>query len=225
MTPPTLTILTVTKAEHFAIPFLNDMAQLSRELMAHFVIGLDGDRDLPVHLRKSVGQVVRVQSNGYLESVLETVVKAAPESMILRLDDDERVTNGLFEWLLRREYRRADHWKFPRVHLWGDEDTALVTPHLWPDWQTRLSSKAKSVGRNVIHAGSPFGGGEECPFAIEHHKFLVKDHEERRRIAGVYDRFNPGYGTGPGLLPFSLPELAYGDKLVHLLKPRREVAA
>lgn len=160
--------------------------------------------------------VHRVESKGYIESVLDDVLQYVPEGWVLRLDDDEQVSGGLFQWLEMSCYRASDHWKFPRAHLWGSPEYFLCTPPLWPDWQTRLSIKAKSGGRRTVHAGSPFGGGTECPFPIEHHKFLVKDRSERERIAGVYDRFAAGYGTGAGMLPFSLPELVFDDPGAHL---------
>ena len=223
-----LAILTVTRGGWDADPFLRDLESAARCLGARLVVAHDGDWKLPTPVRlaehRDEATIISVKSKGYIESVLDEAVEACPEGYILRLDDDERIGAGMFKWLVAGGYRSADHWKFPRAHLWGSEGHFLFTPPLWPDWQTRLSIKAKSGHRRTVHAGSPYGGGEECPHYIEHHKFLVKDRAERERIAGVYDRFTPGYGTGAGMLPFSLPELAFPD-LGSRLRNLEEAAA
>jgi hypothetical protein len=83
-----------------------------------------------------------------------------------------------------------------------------MTPVLFPDHQTRLSSREKSGGRYGVHAGSPFGGGTIAPVAIMHHKFIVRSLKARLQIARTYDKFSPGYGTGQ-MIPFQAPEIAY----------------
>jgi hypothetical protein len=118
----------------------------------------------------------------------------------------------MLAWLHDRKYVYADHWQFPRLALWSDEEHFLLTPQLWPDHQTRLSVKAKAGGRPGIHDGSPFGGGIHAHVAIEHHKFLVKSTEERAAIAARYDGIRQGTGTS-GMLAFNLPEHAYGTSL------------
>lgn len=213
-----LTLVCVTKAEQFSWPFLIDLQHVAHETEAGLVIGADGaqammtlERMLPVGPCHDV-TLVPVQSKGYLESVLDDVLKPVPDGYVLRLDDDERCSPAMREWLRLRHYRASEHWKFPRVHLYprpGDGALGvMMTPHLFPDVQTRLSIKAKAGGRTRIHAGSPFGGGDLATVCIEHHKFLVKDYAERKRIAETYDNYQQGYGTG-AFLPFSLPEDAY----------------
>jgi hypothetical protein len=128
---------------------------------------------------------------------------------VLRLDDDERCSPAMVEWLMRGDYQLGTHWKFARVALFGSEWSAIDSPHLWPDHQTRLSVRAWADGRNAIHCGSPYGGGDLAPAAIEHHKFLVKNTEERLALAQHYDRVG-GSGTGWNY-PFNVPELAYAE--------------
>ena len=207
-----LSILCVTKALPHAVPFLRSMALLGQSLIAEVVFAADGEKalrvvsDLP-----TVPQVLLVHSRGFIESVLDEAVKACSGDYIFRLDDDETASRALVEWLTSEEYTESDHWKFPRMHLWPDANSMIVSQHLFPDYQTRLSIKAKSGGRSTVHAGSPFGGGSIAPVAILHHKFLVRSYEERKKTAEIYDREYPGYGTG-GMLPFNLPEDFY-DKV------------
>jgi hypothetical protein len=86
----------------------------------------------------------------------------------------------------------------------------LKTPQLWPDAQTRLSIRAKAGGRDVIHSGSPHGGGEMAPVLIEHHVFLVRSREEREAKVARYDAIAQGAGTS--FLPFIVPERAYAGQ-------------
>jgi hypothetical protein len=198
-----LSVLCVTKAEPFAWSFLRDHEQLARYLGAEFVLASDGYRDLARMF--PLARVLLVESKGYIESVLDQAVHVCSGDFILRLDDDESCSGSLVQWLSDKAYLHADHWKFPRMHLWPDEQHYITNMPLWPDHQTRLSVRAKSGGRHTIHAGSPFGGGEECPYPIRHHKFIVKTPAQRRAIAARYDAVGPGLGTG-AMLPFNVPE-------------------
>ena len=205
-----LSVLCVTKLEPHAARFLYIMQDLASALDAQFVVAVDGDVG---EQRPACDVLVPVKSAGFLESVLEIGINACSGDYVLRLDDDEMASQAMFDWLVQRAYEAEDHWKFSRVHLWGDDESVLMTPHLFPDHQTRLSIKAKSGGRHSVHAGSPFGGGVEAPVYLEHHKFLVRSCEDRLRIAKTYDQQAPGYGTGM-MKPFSLPEWAYGTALL-----------
>lgn len=172
-----LSILCVTRAEAYALPFLEDMAELANDLDARFYIAADGDQAL-ARLDGINATTFVVRSHGYLESVLDDAVAKCEDGYILRLDDDERVSDGMYGWLLERSYEQHDHWAFPRANLWPDENQRLDGnvngAVLWPDLQTRLSVKAKSGGRTRIHQGSPHGRGEVAPVVIEHHKLLVR---------------------------------------------------
>jgi hypothetical protein len=160
--------------------------------------------------------IVPIASKGYLESVHDEALRACRGKYVLRLDDDERISPAMRHWLFKRTYRLAPHWKFPRVHFWGDAQTVLLTPQLYPDWQTRLSHRNFAGGRTIIHCGSPFGGGEDAQVQIEHHKFLVRSFEDRLRIAEAYDAVMPGAGTG-GMSAFSLPERFYAGEDVRFV--------
>lgn len=204
-----LSILCVTVAADWARPFLEKHRDLAQGLSAEIVIAAHGDAaaDRIRAWRLPLAATVR-GSVPMLESVLDDALTHCHRRYVLRLDDDERCSPAMVRWLAMNEYAAADHWKFPRVHLWPDTETALMTAQLFPDHQTRLSVRSKAGGRRSLHAPSPHGGGSLAPVAIQHHKFLVRSREERRRTAQRYDSIQPGYGTG-GMLAFSLPEDVY----------------
>ena len=200
-----LTILTVTRAEPYAWALLERMAALSLQLSADLTICADGPEAMDALVASRIGErayhsncIIRVQSKGYIESVLDQAVSACGDGYILRLDDDESCSPKMVEWLKAAMYLEHDHWQFPRVHLIQDEQHYLDDIQLFPDFQTRLSSKLKSGGRHHLHAASPFGGGTIAPVAIAHHKFLVKTYEQRQVISQKWH-------TG-GMTAFSLPE-------------------
>jgi len=214
-----LSILCVTKGESYARPFIQDMLRLAYSIGAEVVLAADGPTAM-CNLRawNTSARLVRVDSKGYIESVLDEAVDACRGVYILRLDDDERCSPAMEKWLDEVQYTQDVHWKFPRAHFWKDLRTCIINPPLWPDHQTRLSVKEMSGGRRTVHAGSPFGGGRLAPVVLEHHKFLIKSYEERLAIAKVYDSVHPGYGTG-GMRPFSLPEDVYRQEELHLVTP------
>jgi hypothetical protein len=206
-----LTILTVTKVEPFSPNFLLAMQDLARTLGCEFVIAADGQvAEFKANALCHYSRIVRVDSVGFLESVHDDAIKAIKTPYVLRLDDDEKASPAMIDWLSDRAYRAADHWKFARANLWTPT-TYIRSGQLWPDHQTRLSIKAKAQGRNAIHAGSPFGGGRIAPVAIEHYKFIVKSYTDRLKIAQSYDKIMNGSGTG-GMKAFNLPEDVY-DKI------------
>lgn len=210
-----VTITCITKAEPFAERFLREMVDLARLVRGNTVLVADGHAAQTQIRKWGLPLAGVVQSKGYIESVLDQAISLCREGYILRLDDDEACSSSMCAWLESREFLASGHWKFPRLHLWRNDQTAIINAPLWPDHQTRLSLKAYSGGRTTVHAGSPHGGGTPAPVAIEHHKFLVKSPEERLEIAKRYDMFREGYGTG-GMLPFQLPERVWQDHEMEL---------
>jgi hypothetical protein len=202
-----LTILCVTKAEDYTIPFLEHFMDTAEALDCEYVFAIDDPDASRVKnaLRALDGMWIPVNSKGFIESVLDEAVSSCKTPYIFRIDDDEKFSPSLIEWLKAGSYRSADHWKFPRVHLWGDTEHFINAAPLYPDHQTRLSTKEKSGGRHTVHAGSPFGGGNVCPYPIEHHKFVVKSRVERLAIAERYEGIQQGSGFS-WMTPFNDPE-------------------
>lgn len=189
---------------------------MAAKINAELIFFVDAELDRLTWLKRQPciqAEWHQIKSKGYLESVHDDCLKHVSSDYVLRLDDDERCSPAMIRWLAAKDYLKSDHWKFPRIHFWRNVRSVLLTPHLYPDFQTRLSVRAKASGRRTVHAGSPFGGGTEAPVAIEHYKFIVKTYEERRQIALGYDAFHPGFGTG-SMLPFSLPEDAYDTAML-----------
>lgn len=224
-----LTILSITRGDAHAVPFLRELAGLGVRLRCDVVLAVDGAKAmerLAADRRLNPCALKLVSSSGYVESVLDQALTFCSGDYVLRVDDDESVSPALEAWFAEGGFEAADNWKFPRLHLWDAERVpgvrasrgVLMTPHLFPDYQTRLSVRAKAGGRRGVHAGSPHGGGEIAPAALRHHKFVVKSRAERERIARTYDDYCEGYGTG-NMLPFSLPEIAYAGEEVRIAAP------
>lgn len=194
-----LTILCVTQALPYAMPFLQHMDELAALLSAQFVVGADGEPAVDTLIKSGLdARYVALKSKGYVESVLDTALTQCEGRYVLRLDDDERCSPHMVEWLRRGLFLNDTHWKFPRMHLWPDTQHYIAEGQLWPDHQTRLSLRIKAGGRTTIHAGSPFGGGTNAGVALEHHKFLVRSRAEREETARRWH--------GTGMTAFSLPE-------------------
>jgi hypothetical protein len=199
-----LTILCITKAEPHAGPFLDDMAEAADTLQASLVIAADGQDAYDRLIDYDYDYLMRVDSQGYLESVHDEALASCPEGYVLRLDDDERISPKMLAWLKGGFYRSEPIWKFARAHFFGTEGLIVTNPPLWPDVQTRLGKKQYMGGRTAIHCGNPSGGGVEAPVYLEHFKFLIKTLADREAIVERYDRVSPGCGTS--FAAFSVPE-------------------
>lgn len=187
-----------------------------------------------IDIWQGLSRLFKTETKGYIESVLDSCINLTTGRYVLRIDDDESIPPPLIEWLRVGAYKESDHWKFNRAHLingtrclqcqgsginprsmtWncctvcggsGELLPGIVTsPPLWPDHQTRLSTRDKSLGRTHIHCGSPHGGGVLAPYPIIHHKFVIKSRQEREEILKRYDEIQPG--AGGGFWQFSVPE-------------------
>lgn len=229
---PKISILAVTRGEAHTPRFLHHFLTLASALDGEMVLGCDGPRASEImntvvslvspSVRPAKVHTIDVRPNQpIIEAVLHQVVAACTAPYVLRLDDDETLNPSAIEWLVSGAYERRDVWKFNRAHLWGDEGTYLEAPQLWPDHQTRLSTREKAGGRHWIHAGSPFGGGDLAPeaCAILHHKFLVRTREAREDIGRRYDGVQHGAGIAGGMRAFQLPEDVFGDRLELMCRP------
>jgi len=141
--------------------------------------------------------------------VSDTAVNSCTGDYLLRLDDDEVVSDALEDWLYVRGYESGELYSFPRVYMIRDKQHVLMNEGMYPDLQTRLGKREKMLGINHIHAGNPNGPGQVIPFAIEHHKLLVKSYEQRKAIADRYEAIRPGAGSLPEYARYNLPEMFY----------------
>lgn len=196
-----LSIVIVTKGEDCIKPYLEEARTLAELLNAELVLGADACEH---GLGDYASKVVPVKCGGYIERALDVVIERASGKWVFRLDDDETASPALVEWLKDGSYRSYDVWSFPRANLWNGK--AITTSPLWPDLQTRMTTRDKAGGRTQIHQGSPFGAGHIAPVAILHHKFEVRSFEDRLKIAATYESVKPGCGFGPTFQPFNLPE-------------------
>ena len=203
-----ISILCITKAEPHVDAFVNHYRKIANAIDAELVVALDCEHAPVWSTIADISPMVK--SDGYLESVLDIAVSHCSGDYVFRMDDDESFSQSLIRWLIEKQYARADHWAFPRAHLWQDGTHYITNAPLWPDVQTRLSLKEMSGNRKEIHSGSPFGTGHTahlCP--ILHHKFLIRSYEEREKIAEKYESVKPGAGSGHFGI-FSLPEKYLG---------------
>jgi len=203
-----LSILCVTKGEPFAQPYLAQLGAEAGLLGAQLVIIQDNGKTGAIEPAPRA-IIASVTSRGYIESVLDQALEYCTEDYVLRIDDDEAMSPAMFQWVQSGRFQTADHWKFPRYHLWGDERHYLNQPNLFPDHQTRLSVRELAGHRTSIHAGSPYGGGTTAPVALLHYKFLCKSREERRAIWDRYERLQTGAGLPMKI--FSEPEAVLTD--------------
>lgn len=217
--PFDLTILCVTRAETCILDLLRQMYHDSQTIGCEFVVAYDGVESFKSGYSANIPSYrsLMVRSAGYIETVLDEAVESCRTNYILRLDDDESMSRPMVEWLRSMKYETAPHWKFPRAYLFRDDQTCIVNPPLWPDYQTRLSTRAMSFGRTAIHCGSPFGAGELAPdgVVILHHKLLVKSAQQRQRIIEIYDSICPNAGTS--VEAYNLPEKVYSNDEMDLI--------
>jgi hypothetical protein len=206
-----LSILCVTRAQRRVLPLVERMLDLSfRNKEWECVLAADGkDAYSELEYLSRFARVVQVESAGYVESVLDEAIGACQGEYILRLDDDESVSPTMVRWLDRSAFIAEPHWCFSRAWLWLDPGHFLRMEPFWPDYQTRLSLKAQSGGRSLVHQGSPYGLGHVAPTTIEHHKLLLWSHRERLAHVAHYDQLSSGAGQASRgfYLPEELPSL------------------
>lgn len=192
---PILSILCVSRLEAEVCDLLSRLYNQSLTVGAEFVLVVDSAGVEYVSVPSPISHLPiagMVESKGYIESVLDEALTYTHGDYILRIDDDESLSEGLVDWLKQEQYRSHDHWRFPRPHLWQDEYHYLTSPYLYPDYQTRLSVRDKSGGRVGLHALSPYGSGVLAPYPIYHHRFLVRNREQRKEIARKYELIEKG---------------------------------
>lgn len=204
-----LTILCITNGEPHAGEYIARMYAVAQRIGAKLYLGLDGERAQKADFQ--CDESIFVSCHGLQEDVADFCVSQCPPGWVLRLDDDEVISAALEAWLRYEGYlrERSSIYAFPRVYMWGDENTILWNDGIYPDLQTRLGLREAMYGYNHIHAGNPRGTGTVIKRAIEHHKLLVKDFEARMKIAHHYESIRPGAGLSEIYGRYNTPELFY----------------
>jgi glycosyltransferase involved in cell wall biosynthesis len=212
-----LSILCVTNNEHPHVEkFIKAMRQLATNLEAELVLGLDGEKAQSASWRHLADVSLNLKADKLQETVSDQAVAACHGDWVLRLDDDEMASPALFIWLFNLTRKTSDKnnikdtlYTFPRVYLYPDDKHYLVNDGMMPDLQTRLGKKELMYGVTYVHAGNPNGTGTVVPYAIEHHKLLVRDYKDRQKIAARYESIRPGAGSLPEYARYNLPEDFY----------------
>lgn len=198
-----LSILCVTRGLAHAGPFLDKFAAVASRLGAEYVLGTHGEAAVQAAGRYAAKQVA--VEGTYLEEMLDTALAACTGDYILRMDDDERISPALEDWLARGRYRKHPGWYFPRVHLWPDEEHFIHTAPFFPDYQGRLAIPSQSSRAVRLHAG-PSHQVYPASCAIEHLCFLVKTYEERRLMDMHYKSILQGTKHDPTVIYPVFPE-------------------
>lgn len=188
-----LSICCVTKAAEYAKPFLMEMRDVAESLGAELVLGLHGIDALEFADWFAEHRPFRSMTveGRFIEEMLNPVLELCTGDYILRLDDDERASAEMIEWLRSGAYRERDSWFFPRFHVWPDRDHVITTQPFFPDFQGRLTTREKSFRPPTLHAGQPHPA-YRAPVHFEHHAFLAKTKEERRELAAHYESLLTG---------------------------------
>ncbi len=196
--------------------FVSRMNKLARALDAEIVLGLDGDKAQQSDMGKLADMAIDLPAHDVplQEKVLDIAIEACSGAYVLRLDDDEAVSLALEDWLATGAYQNGRLYAFPRVYMYPDEQHVLANEGMYPDLQTRLGLKSLMFGVNSIHAGNPNGPGLVVPYALDHHKLLVKSYEERKQIADRYEAIRPGAGYSFTYGRYNTPEDIYGELIV-----------
>lgn len=187
-----LSIICVTQADAKVRPFLQHFISLAHILGAEIIFGCHGAPAVQwLETQKGLdGVFVEGQ---FIEEMLDPVIAACQGNYILRLDDDERCSAGLVNWLKSGEWVRRDSWFFSRRHLWPDERHCLAGQPYFPDFQVRLSVKRQARRQPKLHAAHAYPAYRAPGMAyLEHHVFLVRSRAERQMVTAKYETLRTG---------------------------------
>jgi len=186
-----LSIVCVSDATVVTRLFLLEFQMLARMLGAEFVLGAHGDRARRFAEDYDIKHVM-VQGS-YFEELIDQALDACTGDYILRVDDDERCSTGMIDWLKTDEWFRRDSWFFSRAHLWPDVQHCIAKQPYFPDFQARLSVARQSRRPVKIHAAHAYPAYRAPATAfLEHHVFLIRTREERQAITAKYETIRTG---------------------------------
>ena len=196
-----LTILCATRGEDRILPFLRHHQQVAQACGATYRIIADGTESFARLADSDLVNTVCLLALEGVHQAMQVAVDAADTDYVCVLDDDETCTPGLIRWLQQRTYKTSHLWSLPRAWLWGNTETFLSGVKHWPDYQTRLSLRVAAYVPMRIHGGWFDGHGTHCPYAIEHHKLLIRSREEREATVRSYEAVQAGAGMPKQYLP------------------------
>lgn len=222
-----LAICCATRADAGVQPLLRRMSALAETLRAPLVFVVESteaaarlaDLSLPSFMHCVPGQPCWITMQAAL-STLHT-------EYVFFLDDDESCSPALVEWLAAGHYHFGATWLVPRGWLYHDTEHFIEGSTHWPDFQLRIARRVDIQIPTEIHVGwiprprPPAPKAAICPYAIEHHKLLIRSYPERLADIASYDARSPGAGTNyaPQYIPehFNIPSVEWHGGLSHLL--------
>lgn len=214
-----LSIVCVTKAETYAQPFLVECLDLAERLGAEMVFGAHGDAAVEYfHSLERPFRMTTVQGD-FLEQMLSPAINLCTGDYILRLDDDERCSPEMIEWLATEAYHERPSWFFPRYHMWPDDQHVITNGPFFPDFQGRLTVREQAHRPPTLHAGQPWPAWR-APVPFQHHTFLAKSKEERRRITALYESYRTGVYFPPERVNVVCPEDVERELKIEPLTPQ-----
>jgi hypothetical protein len=179
------------------------------DINAYFLVLADG-HDAAFALQEwDVAHMIGItKSKGYIESFLPVGYDMCHTTYVLRLDDDESLSDGLKDWLHKREYWASPKWRIATMALYPNKRSFIRNKPLWPDPHLRLTTWRYHPKTTEVHGALEFG--PMAPHALLHWKYINKTKSERLKLAEHYDSISEGAGTGEHM-PFTLPEDYYPE--------------
>jgi len=204
-----LSVLCATRAEACVRPFLAEMRPLAQACGGRFQVVLDRSESYERWTTLGLKGDCLVSSDGmYLaqdgvHQAMQEMVNECRSDYVLILDDDERCTPALVEWLKTGRYEDADFWYIARAWLYRDTKHYITSAKHWPNPALRIGRSQLVRVPTQIHAGWMDGSGQRsiAPYPLEHHKFLIRSLEERKATVERYEAIREGAGMPGHYLP------------------------
>lgn len=179
------------------------MAHVADRCGGVFTVVLDGPESHERWWGSGLSARFAVVAGTDRHQTVQAVIRQGTSDYVLMLDDDERCTEGLVNWLATEQYRTADFWYIRRAWLYKDARHYISSPKHWPNPSLRIGRRELITVPTAIHAGWMQGPGTkaEAPFAIEHHKFLIRSLDERKETVAQYEAIRKDAGMPHHYLP------------------------
>lgn len=197
-----LSVLCATQAEACARPFLAEMRPLAHACGGRFQVVLDRSESYERWTTLGLKGDCVVAQDGVHQAMQELIGQCASDYALI-LDDDERCTPALAEWLREGRYEDADFWYIQRAWLYHDTKHYISSAKHWPNPALRIGRPARVHVPRAIHAGWMDGPGTRAtaPYAMEHHKLLIRSFEERQATVARYEAIRRDAGMPSHYLP------------------------